>query len=276
MQSAFPSQYASIFEHTGAVHQMQDERAAYDLTKNPRLRDLDMSVKQRPRPPAADDDVWRQRAHEANAAERAYTGRIGYTLPVVAAGCDGTDAGYLDANKFGERQDDRNSVGRPRHQLQQLQQPQPHSRVATRLTGQPAHQPVAQTLVPPNSSADLTTDPADTELDAAMEPARGGNAAIPAIDRKPMSIFARVSNHVKGTLYDLRHIDQLPVAGGLFSKVKHACTRDERAWTWAALLMILFIVVVAIIAIALACQRARGSARHGDFLDAMPLIDFHD
>ena len=87
---------------------------------------------------------------------------------------------------------------------------------------------------------------------------RGGQAPLQKSAVDAISLRQRVTNHVKGTLYDLQNLEHLHVQGGTLERVKYAFTRDGRMWTWGGILLAIVIAGLIVAAIALCCSAKRG------------------
>jgi hypothetical protein len=68
------------------------------------------------------------------------------------------------------------------------------------------------------------------------------------------SLLQQVSNHVKGTMYDLAHFSELP-GDGVGAKLKYACTRDNRMWTIVGLVLCFVLLICIVIVIAILVKR---------------------
>lgn len=78
-----------------------------------------------------------------------------------------------------------------------------------------------------------------------------------------VSLTQRVSNHVQGTLYDLKHFDKLP-GDSAIGKIRYACTRDERGWTLAGIGLVVAIIICVIVAISQSGKTKPSLLRAGD------------
>lgn len=95
--------------------------------------------------------------------------------------------------------------------------------------------------------------------------------------KKPApTLLTRVENHIKGTVYDLAHFAKLPGKTAA-TKIRYACTRDERGWTLAGIGLIIAILICVVVAIAQS-GKSRSLLRGGDGLGSStfrraPMID---
>ena len=69
------------------------------------------------------------------------------------------------------------------------------------------------------------------------------------------TLLQQVSNHIKGTVYDLAHFQDLP-GDGAGAKLKYACTRDNRLWTLVGLILCVILCICVVVAIALLIKKA--------------------
>jgi hypothetical protein len=220
--------------------------ALEELATNPRLQGLNMAPKHRgPATHDANDPYWSQGFEGLENDSRVDPDAPCAQLQVDGR-TDGTDADYMQRYRAQEL------VGNPLGVTIEANEP---------ILGPP--QP-AKTRALAHEYAAPPFKPLPRPIRAAAQPSVAVPAVVPAEateKAKPLSLLQRSSNHIRGTLYDLSNLQSLPVEGGVVAKVKFACTRDSRAWTWGGLFLMLLLLIFLIVAITLAVRGSRRPAQ---------------
>ena len=299
-----------------------DWDALQEVKTNPRLQGLDFRKKSAPQAPSPDDAYWKTQRLQGREAKYVPRG----ASPTVDARTDGTDADYM--NKYGLKERPGYVPGNLDYQTEWMRDNLPtidsrargegnerltadcgdkgevpsavveneENMVVQRLRGprrmktRLLEKQVAKNSRPESQEKKVVPEGGGSETGGN----RGGEKGGPKL-----SLLQRSVNHIRGTMYDLQHYDQLPVEGGAPAKIRYACCRDNRMWTWGGLGLLLLLFIFLIVAVALLVRgRGRGGSATslpplnlegggfglfggGDDLmpleaGALPLIDIHD
>jgi hypothetical protein len=150
-------------------------------------------------------------------------------------------------------------------QRQHQQQQRRHSLPQAPSVQQPATVYVPPSALAPEPARMIAPAPAPAPVPATPPPAAPAPAPAMAPPAK-LSLVQQCTNHIRGTMYDLAHLKQLPVKGGTLARIQYACTRDNRLWTWVGLFFSIGLVICIIVAIVLMARRnGQGGDGHGEF-----------